>query len=108
MIIPLGWITPRFMSGNSADAVIFAVADEEGAVGIDPDAVRAGQPAGGGRAVGAVALLAGADDELETPGLRVDLPDGVAFGVDEEDVAGGPDRDALGARERRLPRRAAV
>src|SRR5512147_641823 len=93
---------------EAADAVILAVADIHGAVGVHPDAMRPREPAGSGRAVGTVAFLARADHDLQLPGLRGDLPDRVALRVDEIDVPARGDRDPLGAGERGLAGGAAV
>ena len=84
---------------EDAHLVCFAVADEDGAVGIDKDAVKPRHRTEEGVAVGAIALLTGAGYQLEVAGGLVDFADRVAFGVGEPGVAGPVEGDALWAFE---------
>lgn len=79
--------------------MVLRVADKDGAILIDPDAVGPGEATLQRIAVRAVMLGASADLELETTGLSVDHADRVGFRVDQPGVAGGIDRDALRAAE---------
>lgn len=78
----------------------FAIADEDGAIGIAEDTMRAGHFAAEGIAIGAIALLIEPGDEFEVAGFRVHHADGMAFAVGEPRVAFGVDGDAFRAAER--------
>ena len=69
--------------------MVFAVADE--------DAVGAVEL--GGEGIGAIGAVA--DEEFEGAALRLEIANGVRFGVGEIDVAGGVEGDAFGAGEGR-------
>src|SRR5690349_18463739 len=88
--------------------MILRVADEDGAVGVNEDAVRAGEAAFERVALRPVPFLPGSCDQLDGAAGGVDRADRVALGVGEIDAAIGPDAEALGPRERRGQRRPAV
>jgi hypothetical protein len=90
------------------DAMGFAVADVDRAVGIDKDAVGAIERAGQWIAVGAVAFRSGAGNEMDNAGLRVDSPHGVTLSIGKPRVAGAIERDAFGTAECGRERGAAV
>src|SRR5258708_7058646 len=105
-LLKLIWVS--HLSSQDADAVILAVADEEGAVLVHEDAVRAGHLAGERVAVGAVALFAGASDDFEIAGLRVHAADRVVLHVGDEKVAGAVEANLVRQVKRRLQRRTAI
>jgi hypothetical protein len=88
--------------------VVLGVADIEGAVGADGDAVRAAKPGLARRAAIAVVPLAAPGDGLDRAALDVEPADGVVLGIDDQDVAIGVDGQLLGRVEDRRQRRAAV
>src|SRR5690349_17842813 len=75
--------------------MVFAVADEDGPVGIDKYAVRARQPAVERIPVQAVAAFASAGDHFDGLFAGVDAADAVTFGVREIDVAIRRNADSL-------------
>ena len=89
--------------------MVFGVADKDGAIGVDPDAVGASEAGGEGTvAVGAVGEFAHAHDGGDELGLRIDDADGVVFGVDEVDAAVATDGETFRAGERGGERGAVV
>jgi len=93
------WPAQSF-SSDHAHSMRFAVADEDCAVGVYKDAMRAGHFAFERVAIGAIALVASAGDEIKFAGLKIDHTDGVAFGVGEVDISIRGDCDPLGSGER--------
>ncbi len=67
--------------------MIFRIADEDRAVGVDINAMGTFQGALLRVAVGAVAFLAGAADDVDRAGRGIDHADGMALGVSQEDAA---------------------
>src|SRR3982750_1674481 len=93
---------------NHPHPMILRIPNVDRPVAVDEDAVRTAQLALERVAVGAVALLSRAAAEIDLPGFVIDNPDGVVFGIRKGHATIGRDADALGPRERRLLRRAAV
>src|SRR6476469_7450652 len=99
---------PVSSSAQLADDVILAVADEQRTVAVDKDSMRPGQATFQRRTIGAVALLAVADDQFQGAAAGVDHANRVRLGVGQIHVACSIERDALRTRERRLESRAAI
>src|SRR5688572_22337115 len=85
-----------------------AIPDENRTVGIHEYAVRSIHRAMQRIAVRTVAFLAGAGDQRDGAGGRIDHPHGVTFGVREPGIARGIERDPLRATELREFRRSAI
>src|SRR5687768_12545948 len=94
-------------SAGAGGRVIFRVADVNRVVGVDVDAMGAGEFTIVRRAVRAITLLSRAGDEVEVSGRDVDHADRVRLGVDEINVVVRTDRDAFragqGGKFRRAP-----
>lgn len=87
---------------ENADAVVIGIADDDALVGGDADSVRAIEVCFGGEdVVAVVAAVFGADagDGGDDVGFVVDFPDGLVFGIDDEDVVLFIEGDAFGAVE---------
>ena len=102
---------PPLSRHHSTHTMVQRVADVDGAVAADADAVRSGQ-FGGGRGTsvaGAAAMrrtLTG--DGRNLSGSDVNAADGLVFRIDDIDMAGRSDRDSLGTVEPGLARVPAV
>lgn len=79
--------------------MIFAIADKDGAVFFDENAVRAGEFAiRWSIAIGAVSTTTVADDDIDDATFHVDHSNGVRFGIGKIHIPCGIKRDAFWSR----------
>src|SRR5882672_10460355 len=86
-----------FVRPEDAYALRFAVADENGAVGIHKDPVRPGELAFERVAGGAIAARAGAGDEGNGAAFHINHADDMILGIGEIDIAVGRNGEAFRA-----------